>query len=71
MNDPRLVSLNHRLRNIAAHERPSSRVKDLVDLTLLIEQGLIEPPAFARTLDGAADIVRRFYLTAFKNEEHR
>ena len=96
----------HAYARIYAQERPSSRVKDLVDLVLIIEQGLIEPAAFAgavravfaerdadapprdlpdppgdwgapyarmaseiglgeRTLDGAATLVRRFYLSAF------
>lgn len=40
----------HAYARIYAHERPSSRVKDLVDLTLLIEHGLIEPSRYARAL---------------------
>jgi hypothetical protein len=102
----------HAYARIYAHERPSSRVKDLVDLALLVEQGLLEPAAFARevkavfgergtaapppdlpnppgdwrapfasmaadiglderTLDGAAELVRSFYLTAFNEREQR
>jgi len=102
----------HAYARIYAHERPSSRVKDLVDLALLVEQGLIEQHAFARavqavfaerdmsapptdlpdppgdwrapfaamaveiglserTLDAAAALVRRFYLSAFDDEESR
>lgn len=100
----------HAYARIYAHERPSSRVKDLVDLALLVEQRLLEPEAFARavqtvfaerddalpprdlpdppgdwrapfavmateiglsesTLDAAAALVRRFYLSAFDDEE--
>ena len=100
----------HAYARIYAHERPSSRVKDLVDLALLVEQELLEPAAFARavaavfaerdaadppldlpepprdwrvpfaamaseiglserTLDAAAALVRRFYLSAFDDEE--
>ena len=102
----------HAYARVYAHERSSSRVKDLVDLALLIERGLIEPLAFAhaveavfterdatappqdlpdppgdwrapyasmateigldeRTLDGAAELVRRFYLSAFNDKELR
>ena len=102
----------HAYARIYAHERPSSRVKDLVDLTLLIEHGLIDssryasalrtvfgerdginPPAdlptpptdwakpFAllageidldeSTLDGAAALVRRVYLSAIDHKESR
>ena len=97
---------------IYAYERPSSRVKDLVDLALLGEQGLLEPAPFARavqtvfaerdmtvpprdlpdppgdwrapfaamaaeiglsetTLDAAAVLVRRFYLSTVNDEEPR
>lgn len=100
----------HAYARIYAHERPSSRVKDLVDLALLVEQDLLEPGAFARavaavfaerdaadppldlpepprdwrvpfaamaseiglserTLNAAAALVRRFYLSAFDDEE--
>lgn len=99
----------HAYARIYAHERPSSRVKDLVDLALLVEQGLLEPGLFTRavtavfnerdadlpprdlpeppgdwrlpfaamaaeiglterTLDTAAALVRRFYLSAFDEE---
>lgn len=102
----------HAYARIYAHERPSSRVKDLVDLALLVEQRLLKPDAFARavqavfaerddalpprdlpdppgdwraplaamaveiglserTLDAAAALVRRFYLSAFDDEESR
>ncbi|MEP7161665.1 MAG: nucleotidyl transferase AbiEii/AbiGii toxin family protein [Dermatophilaceae bacterium] len=102
----------HAYARIYAHERPSSRVKDLVDLVLLIEEGLLQPSTFARaveavfaernadapprdlpdppgdwrapfagmaaeiglnhrTLDAAAGLVRRFYLTALDDEESR
>lgn len=102
----------HAYARIYAHERPSSRVKDLVDLALLVEQGLLEPAGYAhavkavfaerdtaappsdlpnppgdwrapfasmaadigldeRTLDGAAELVRSFYLTAFNEREQR
>ncbi len=101
----------HAYARIYAHERPSSRVKDLVDLALLIERGLVEPATFARaveavfaerdadcpprdlpdppgdwrapfasmaaevdlserTLDGAAGLVRRFYLAAFRDSRN-
>lgn len=40
----------HAYARIYAHERPSSRVKDLVDLALLVEQGLLEPAPFARAV---------------------
>lgn len=100
----------HAYARIYAHERPSSRVKDLVDLALLVEQELLEPGSFVRavaavfaerdaaapppdlpdppgawlapfavmaaeiglserTLDTAAALVRRFYLSAFEDEE--
>jgi len=102
----------HAYARIYAHERPSSRVKDLVDLALLVEQGLLEPAPFARavqtvfaerdttvpprdlpappgdwrvpfaamaaeigligtTLESATALVRRFYLSAFNDEEPR
>lgn len=38
----------HAYARLYAHERPSSRVKDLVDLSLLIERGLIDPSTFAQ-----------------------
>ncbi|WP_165877462.1 nucleotidyl transferase AbiEii/AbiGii toxin family protein [Agromyces fucosus] len=37
----------HAYARIYAHDRPSSRVKDLVDLVLLIEAGLLEPRSWA------------------------
>lgn len=40
----------HAYARIYAHNRPSSRVKDLVDLALLIEQELLEPAAYARAV---------------------
>ncbi len=40
----------HAYTRIYAHERPSSRVKDLVDLSLLIERELLEPRSFWRAL---------------------
>ena len=101
MSDPRLVSLSHRLRNIAAQEGvPPQRVRNRYvfqrvlarlardprwvlkggfglelrlglaarttkDLDLLLTEvaGLSE-----RTLDAAAALVRRFYLSAFDEE---
>lgn len=100
----------HAYARIYAHERPSSRVKDLVDLALLVERDLLQPSAFAKavvavfderdaeppprelpepprdwrapfvemateiglsepTLEAAASLVQRFYLTAFNHEE--
>lgn len=38
----------HAYARIYAHDRPSSRVKDLIDLALLIERGLLVPAEFAR-----------------------
>lgn len=102
----------HAYARIYAHERPSSRVKDLVDLALLVEQGLLTPMSFARavqavfaerdaaapprdlpeppgdwrvpfasmaaeiglsetTLNAAAALVRRFYVSALNDEELR
>lgn len=40
----------HAYARIYAHERPSSRVKDLVDLALLVEQGLLEVGPFIRAV---------------------
>nr|WP_241726758.1 nucleotidyl transferase AbiEii/AbiGii toxin family protein [Dietzia sp. SLG310A2-38A2] len=40
----------HAYSRIYAHERPSSRVKDLVDLTLLADRGLLDPAALATRL---------------------
>lgn len=40
----------HAYARVYAHERPSSRVKDLVDLTLLVERSLLEPSAFRSAL---------------------
>lgn len=37
----------HAYARIYAHDRPSSRVKDLVDLALLVEQELLEPAAYS------------------------
>ncbi len=40
----------HAYARIYAHDRPSSRVKDLVDLALLVEQELLEAAAYARAV---------------------
>lgn len=40
----------HAYARIYAHERPSSRVKDLVDLVLMIDHELIEASSYARAL---------------------
>ncbi len=40
----------HAYARIYAHDRPSSRVKDLVDLALLVEQELLEPADYARAV---------------------
>lgn len=40
----------HAYARIYAHERPSSRVKDLVDLALLVEHGMIEKTTYASAL---------------------
>lgn len=40
----------HAYARIYAHDRPSSRVKDLVDLALLVEQELLKPAAYARAV---------------------
>ena len=40
----------HAYARIYAHDRPSSRVKDLVDLALLVEQELLEATAYARAV---------------------
>ena len=42
----------HAYARIYAHDRPSSRVKDLVDLALLVEQELLEPADYARAVTG-------------------
>lgn len=40
----------HAYARLYAHDRPSSRVKDLVDLALLVERGLLVPVDFARAV---------------------
>jgi len=40
----------HAYARIYAHDRPSSRVKDLVDLALLVEQDLLQPAAYSRAV---------------------
>ncbi len=42
----------HAYARIYAHDRPSSRVKDLVDLALLVEQELLEPADYASAVTG-------------------
>lgn len=42
----------HAYARIYAHDRPSSRVKDLVDLALLVEEELLEPADYARAVTG-------------------
>ena len=41
----------HAYARVYAHDRPSSRVKDMIDLTLLIEHGLLEPNAYASAVE--------------------
>lgn len=40
----------HAYSRVYAHDRPSSRVKDLVDIVLLAESGLVAPASLARSL---------------------
>lgn len=42
----------HAYARIYAHDRPSSRVKDLVDLALLVKQELLEPADYALAVTG-------------------
>ena len=45
-----LAEKAHAYARLYAHDRPSSRVKDLVDLALLVERGLLVPVDFARAV---------------------